>query len=227
MAKASSGVGGSAGISPPHSNIASVVTPMVWRKDRVIHRIHMERYAGDGFNPGIAGNARFSPIVNAAGEAIPTLYGGDSFECAAMETVFHNVPYATGYKSVDKGDFEAQVYSTLVLTQDVTVADLGSIALRKLGISRGDLIETEECFYPQTRLWAEAIHAQCPNLQGLSWISRQHDEARAVMFFGDRIDAGVLVQNSVSLSLVGDAGLHARILVLAERMGVDIIDGTM
>lgn len=31
-----------------------------------------------------------------AGASIPTLYGGTTFDCAAMETVFHDVPIAPG-----------------------------------------------------------------------------------------------------------------------------------
>ena len=74
---------------------------MTWAKDRVIHRIHEEHDAGDVFNPGLRGNARFSPIKDSTATAIPTLYGGDSFECAAMETVFHDVPYTAGITSAN------------------------------------------------------------------------------------------------------------------------------
>jgi hypothetical protein len=37
------------------------------------------------------GNARFSPIKDSDGASIPTLYGGTSFDCAVMETLFHDV----------------------------------------------------------------------------------------------------------------------------------------
>ncbi|MFS2224655.1 RES domain-containing protein [Pantoea sp. B65] len=39
--------------------------------------------------------------------------------------------------------------------------------------------DTEKHQYPATREWAEAIHRQCPAAQGLAWISRQDDSARA------------------------------------------------
>lgn len=200
---------------------------MTWRKGEVVHRIHAKMYAGDGFNPGLAGNARFSPIADVSRNAIPTLYGGNSFECAAMETIFHDVPYAAGSKSVRKSLLEDQVYSTLVLTQDVTVANLGAIELRKLGISRQHLIETGVSHYPQTRLWAEAIHAQCPDIQGLCWVSRQHDGARAVMFFGDRIGSGVLARYADPRVLLEDNELLSDVYVLAERMGARILDGRL
>lgn len=67
---------------------------------QVLHRIHQNIYNADQFNPGVLGNARFSPIRNALGEAIPTLYAGTTFDCAVMETVFHDVPHSAGNASV-------------------------------------------------------------------------------------------------------------------------------
>ena len=43
----------------------------------VLHRVHLHRYRADQFNPGVSGNARFSPIQDEHGQPIPTLYGGD------------------------------------------------------------------------------------------------------------------------------------------------------
>jgi hypothetical protein len=70
----------------------------------VLHRVHPEKYAATEFNPGPHGNARFSPIYDASGKSIPTIYAGETFECAAMETVFHDVPYEPGPKIYAKSD---------------------------------------------------------------------------------------------------------------------------
>ena len=51
------------------------VTPFVWPAGRPIHRIHLTRFAAAAFNPGARGNAWFSPIIDAHGDPIPTLYG--------------------------------------------------------------------------------------------------------------------------------------------------------
>ena len=72
------------------------ITPATWKAGAWLHRVHLDVCAAEAFNPDIKGNARFSPIVNAAGKPIPTLYGGTSFNCAAIETVFHDVPFAPG-----------------------------------------------------------------------------------------------------------------------------------
>lgn len=44
----------------------------------ILHRVHRGKYRADQFNPGTQGNARFSPIRDAQGAPIPTLYGGAS-----------------------------------------------------------------------------------------------------------------------------------------------------
>jgi hypothetical protein len=174
-------------IPAPSAKLAGLVKTTSWPAGVTIHRIHPDQYGAAEFNPGVAGNARFSPIVDAKGDSIPTIYGGTTPECAAMETVFHDVPFEPGLKTVAKRKLRHHHYSRIEPTADLRLADLSNTALRKLGIARVDLIETDKDIYPQTRQWAEAIHAQCPDVQGLCWVSRQDDRARAIMLFGDRL----------------------------------------
>jgi hypothetical protein len=93
------------------------------------------------------------------GSSIPTLYGGTTFDCAAMETIFHDVPFAPGLKTFDKQKLADQVYSQVTPKRTLSLADLSTKALRKLGVQRNELIDTEKDVYPSTRKWAEAIHA--------------------------------------------------------------------
>ena len=202
------------------------VSTMTWPRDTPLHRVHLEQYAGNEFNPGVKGNARFSPIRNARDEPIPTLYGGDTFECAAMETVFHDVPFAPGLKSYDKAKLNDQVHSQITPGDDLVLADLRSKALRKLGVQRKQLIDTEKDQYPVTRKWAEAIHAQRPDVQGVCWTSRQDDSAQAVMLFGDRVASGVLQQIAPSRSLLNDSSAYDDVLNLADQIGVNIVPGS-
>lgn len=191
----------------------------------MLHRVHLEKYGADQFNPGVHGNARFSPIRDERGQPIPTLYAGTTMPCALMETVFHDVPHVPGFKSYDKGKLADQQHSTVEVTQELKLVDLRSLALRKLGISRKQLIDTEKDQYPATRKWAEAVHRQCLEAQGLSWVSRQDDSARAFVFFGDRVPAGALQQRGDSRSLLQDADAYSEVLDLAERIGVSIVPG--
>lgn len=201
------------------------VTQWTLHSRLVLHRVHQDRYTGEQFNPGLEGNARFSPIRNAKGAAIPTLYAAVTFDAAAMETAFHDVSHAPGFKHYDRRKLEGLVHSQLKVKRDLTLADLGSVALRKLGVPRKLLIDTEKDQYPATRLWAEAVHAQHPQIQGLSWISRQDDSARAVMLFGDRVPRSALQQVGDSRSLLQDEPCYLALLDLAERIGVEIAPG--
>lgn len=201
------------------------ITTAAWKAGAVLHRVHLDVYAAEAFNPGIKGNARFSPVINAAGKPIPTLYGGTSFNCAAMETVFHDVPFAPGLKTFAKHKLEGQLHSVLVATAALTLADLRNVPLRKLGVERKQLIDTEKDTYGQTRKWAAAIHAQHAHIQGLCWTSRQDDSAMAVMLFGDRIGAGVLTQQVASRGLLDDGPAYTDLLSLADMIGVRVVAG--
>ena len=209
----------------PPPDLGKALTRMTWPKGQVIHRIHLDLYRPAQFNPGAKGNARFSPIRDATGSSIPTLYGGVTFECAAMETVFHDVPFAVGLKTYDKAKLIGQVSSQVIPTRDLVLADLSSTALRKLGVERGQLIDTEKDRYPQTRVWAEAIYAQCPDVDGLCWVSRQDDRSRALVLFGDRVQSTELAPDGSSITIVRDPAFYTSLLELADRIGVQIVDG--
>ena len=198
------------------------MTRKTWPASTTIHRIHPDVYRADQFNPGPDGNARFSPISDASGTSIPTIYGGTTFECAAMETVFHDVPHAPGLKSVAKRKLRGHQHSQLVPSSDLTLADLNSKALRKLGIPRADLIDSEKDIYPQTRLWAEAVHEQCPDLHGLEWVSKQDDKASAIVLFGDRLPPSPLRSVAPSVDIVTDVPTYSAIVDLADAIGVKI-----
>jgi hypothetical protein len=55
--------------------------------------------------------------------------------CALMETVFHDLPFAAGLKNWSKARLvTGEVYSTILLERNLALIDL-SIPLRKLGVS--------------------------------------------------------------------------------------------
>lgn len=209
----------------PPSQFAAKTAMMTWPKGQVIHRIHLDRYGPAQFNPGLAGNARFSPIRNEEGGPIPTLYGGTSFECAAMETVFHDVPFTARLKTLDKARLAGQVHSRLEPRQDLLLVDLSATALRRLGLRRTQLIDTEKDRYPGTRAWAAAWHAALPEVQGLCWISRQDDRALALVLFGDRLPGDVLAPVGEPRAVLGSIEALTELTVLADRIGVKLVAG--
>lgn len=192
----------------------------------VLHRVHRNQYEPAQFNPGTAGNARFSPIRNQSGDTIPTLYAGTTLQCALMETVFHDVPYSGALKTVNKSKLVDQVHSTVTLARQLQLVDLSTIALRKLGVQRNQLIDTEKDQYPNTRRWAEAIHAQCLEAQGLMWVSRQDDQSRAVVLFGDRVPDDALKPTGNSHGLVHHRPTYEQVLLLAQSIGADVVMAT-
>ena len=73
----------------------------------MFYRVHPDAYGSAEFNPSRTGAARFSPLVNAAGVLIPTLYAGTTLDCALMETVFDDVPFVAGLKMWSKATYVA------------------------------------------------------------------------------------------------------------------------
>jgi RES domain len=212
-------------VPAPLANIAKLVRTVIWPKAQVIHRIHLKIYGSSEFNPGPKGNARFSPIRASDRASIPTFYGGTTFDCAAMETVFHDVPFAAGLKTFDKQKLVDQVYSQVTPKRDLNLVDLSTTALRKLGVQRNELIDTEKDKYPDTRKWAEAIHSACSDAEGLCWISRQDDRAIAIVLFGDRVASADLLPTAGPRNVLADVSVYTNLLVLADRIGVNIVGG--
>ncbi|BDC83297.1 RES family NAD+ phosphorylase [Aeromonas hydrophila] len=185
-------------------------------------RVHKSDYTEAGFNPGY-GDARFSPIDNASGQRIPTLYAGESIDVALMESVFHDVPHSGDKKDYSTSNFDNQMLSELTLTRDVVMVKLHGPALRHLGVKEAELIHSDASEYQNTRAWAEKIHSSAPNAQGLKWDSKQAG-GLAYMYFGDRVD-----ENSFSISTPGTLLTESpaaieRIEYLVAEMGVQLVD---
>jgi len=156
---------------------------------------------------------------------IPTLYAGTTLDCALMETVFHDVPYAAGPKMLAKTKHVAgRSHSSLRLRVDLTLVDLSSICLHRLGISRSGLIDTDASCYDESRDWALALHEQFPAAQGLKWTSRQDDTAMALVLFGDRVDTSAFQLTGGPVSLLQpDGSACSQVLNLAIRLGVYLV----
>lgn len=222
-AAAPSGLPPSSVVPQPPANLDKVCTLATWKAHDLIHRIHSDAFGPAQFNPSF-GNARFSPIESAAGNWVPTLYGATNFEGAAMETVFHDVPFAQGFKPYGKRKLAAKHYSILDPQTDLLLLDLRGLAMRKVGVDPKLVIETEKDTYPQTRLWSKACHAQCPTAQGMIWVSRQHNTTLAIVLFEDRIRAGTLLPHRSPESLTAPgSGHYANLVFLARQIGVNIV----
>lgn len=47
-------------------DLSMIILPV----DSILHRVHLEDYGATAFNPGVHGNARFSPICNAERKSV-------------------------------------------------------------------------------------------------------------------------------------------------------------
>jgi hypothetical protein len=197
-----------------------------WPASAAIHVIHDTAFAPESFNPGAdaAGRlrkpTRFAPIRDARGKLVPYLYGGSTLDCAIFETVFHDVPLEAPDKFVDLAAFALRGHGALVASRDLRLVDLTSEGLHRLKIPKEELITSAARDYHRTAMWAQALHHQFTDADGLVWMSRQRDRDRSVVLFGDRVK-GVLSGTRVGAPLARNDVLRQTILAAALRAGID------
>lgn len=148
----------------------------------LVYRVHHNRRAGAEFNPGHGASTRFAFFDDADGALVPVLYCAETEAAAVAETLLHDVPVAGGFLLYD--DYAPKVMSRLRLTRPLRVAVLHGLGLRRLGVRAEQVTASPSSTYSATVAWAEAVHAS--GVDGLVWMSRQSNDAKAYAFFGDR-----------------------------------------
>lgn len=195
-----------------------------------LHRVHSRFFGATEFNNTDRGNARFSPIRNPAGDIIPTIYAGQSFECATCEIILRcpDAPpssLAAGpppLHIVFPADFRDYSHSTLRTRAELKLIDLTVGGQRKLGVNHNALLAGPKSTYPATRSWATRIHAAFPAAQGVFYGSVQAGPQFAIMLFGDRVGADALEE--VSTRLIRDKACHDEIAELARSLSIEYAD---
>lgn len=206
------------GKRPPSPKIITFRPQAIWR-------IHPARYRPAEFRSGTDGDARFSPIRNAKGAVIPTWYGARTVACSMMETVLHDVPapptdYILDIERLRDADIRI---SRVRCKRALSLVDLSSKGLKRIGLQRRDIIDTSVEEYARCREWAIRLHTQT-SAHGLLWTSRQDDEAKALVVFGDRI-----AESAFTVEIDRDRvyeGEHLDVLLeLAEHVGISQVMG--
>ena len=103
---------------------------------------------------------------------------------------------------------------------NLRLANLTTDGLHRLKAPKAELIASAAVDYLATARWAEAIHHQHPDVDGLFWMSRQRDRDHALMLFGDR-SGTALAGTRIGPALRSNDGLRQSILALALRVGID------
>jgi RES domain len=93
-----------------------------------------------------------------------------------------------------------------VARRDLLLVELTSDGLRRLGLTRGELLEFDARSYPQTAAWARALHEHCARVDGLLWVTRQRATSRALLLFGDRVKVSELASAPGEVRLTLGAG---------------------
>lgn len=179
-----------------------------------LHRIHLSAYAGDSFNPGLGGQTRFAPIEDIGGNPVPSLYAASSFNAAAYETIFHDVPATAALKTVPKQLVTDRSHTVLEVTRALSLVSLNDPHVRKWRLRHRDLIATSAKLYGETARWAAAIHDQFPQAEGLLWASNQYTSETAYLFFGDRV-----APSDFRIVLQRDGASDKSVLADARRAG--------
>lgn len=199
-----------------------LVNPWLLRKGRRIHRVYDERFAADSFNPCLGNPTRFAPI-SSHGKCVASMYAAETFECAAFETIFHDVPVKAKIRMVPLSNIVGRAYAELRLKRALKLGALFVPDLKSLGLKRSQLIDATAKWYVQTARWAEAIHEQYKDLEGLVWTSRQCDPDTAYLFFGDRVSSHDFEVTPSPASITHSATLLASLRKFGLRAGITII----
>jgi hypothetical protein len=145
----------------------------------LLYRVLSATRTAADFNPGLGSRTRFGffgkPVV-------PIMYAADTEEAAIAETLLHDIPVEGGLLPYDQ--YATKVLVRLKVRQRLHVGVLHGTGLRRLKVTAAELTSSPASSYATTVRWAEAAHKA--GLDGLVWMSRQCNDTKAYVFFGDR-----------------------------------------
>ncbi len=145
----------------------------------LLHRVLSAARTATDFNPGFGARTRFGffgkPVV-------PIMYAADTEDAAIAETLLHDIPATGGLLPYDQ--YADKVLVRLKVTQRLRVGVLHGTGLRRLKVTAAELTSSPASSYDTTVRWAETAHDV--GLDGLVWMSRQCNDTKAYVFFGDK-----------------------------------------
>jgi RES domain len=167
------------------------------------------------FNPGFGAPTRFAFFGT---PVIPVLYAAATEEAAVAETLLHDIPVSGGILPYDK--YARTVMARLQVARPVRVGILHGLGLRQLKVTAADLTASGAETYPETVNWAQAAHDA--EFDGLVWMSRLCNDARAYVFFGDRCD-DAFIQDSTFGRLFATGADQLWLIDLCAPLHVDVL----
>jgi hypothetical protein len=192
-------------------------------KGTKLYRFFNLDYLPNAFNPCVGRPSRFAPLRDSAKNCVPTLYAGETKECAAFESVFRYVRVPKNkHGTVPFRGLENIGHAELTLNRKLKLACLYGPDQKALGARDSVLTRAAPKHYAHTVKWAVAFHDQFKDIHGLVWTSYQCDPNSAYVFFGDRVAPSdfthgpptVVLADATLLSEVHAFGLRARIIFI-------------
>jgi hypothetical protein len=109
------------------------------------------------------------------------------------------------------------------VTRPVTIGVLHGLGLRRLKVAAADVTASGADTYSDTIKWAQAAHDA--KLDGLVWMSRLCNDAKAYVFFGDRCD-GAFSQDDTFARLFATGADQLWLIDLCAPLHVDVLLAT-
>ncbi len=147
----------------------------------LLYRVLSATRTATDFNPGIGARTRFGFFGD---PVVPIMYAADTEDAAIAETLLHDIPADGGLLPYDQ--YADKVLVRLEVTRTVRLGVLHGTALRRIKVTAAELTASPASSYDSTVRWAEAAHGA--GLDGLVWMSRQCNDTKAYVFFGDRCE---------------------------------------
>jgi hypothetical protein len=145
----------------------------------LLYRVLSATRTATDFNPGFGAPTRFGFFGK---PTVPIMYAADTEDAAIAETLLHDIPAEGGLLPYDQ--YASKVLVRLEATQSLRLGVLHGTGLRRLKVTANELTSSPASSYASTVRWAAAAHDV--GLDGLVWMSRQCNDTKAYVFFGDR-----------------------------------------
>lgn len=167
---------------------------------------------------------RFRPVRSSSGSIVPVLYAATSCAGAYFETVFRSwnedPPPDRAY-SIVPADLRGRSRARLVSRRDLRLAKLYGPGLTRLHVTRERLIvPSGENDYAQTARWGQWLWERPEAYDGLVWVSRRHDDAQSMLFFGDRVQPADF--EVAQVDRLDDPDVFEELVSFADSCGIHV-----
>jgi hypothetical protein len=180
-----------------------------------LYRVLSSTRTATEFSPRVGAPTRFAffgtPVV-------PIMYAADTEEAAIAETLLHDIPADGGVLPYDQ--YAGKALVRLEVTRPLSLAVLHGMGLRKLKVNADDVTASPASTYRDTVAWAEAAYNA--GLDGLVWMSRMCNDAKAYVFFGDRC-ADVFSQDPGHARIFASPADQMWLIDLCAPLHVDVL----